>query len=130
MVIKEDILEYALKSTGSELNSIDMSELDDVMIALTNYNIFINAQLGRLNAQAEFLENNLNKQMAEKVSRMGNGGFAERKILAISTVDKFNESDNNIKMVRSKINMLQPISNSLRIKIDCVKRIYDRRARQ
>lgn len=123
----KDKLESAITCSSNELDKMEMSELDELMIVLSNYHLFISSEIGRLSASIRFLDDKLNMSVAKKTAKMDKGTATERYALVIATSEDLSKENEKLTMARCKREQLYPIHDAIKIKLDIMKRIFFRR---
>jgi hypothetical protein len=132
-------LNYFVKPEGDPLKkAIDLSvdiddlnlvEMDKAMLVLSNYHSYLSSQAGIIAARVFFLEDELNSRIDLKASRYAAPSAAERRAVAISKDEDARKLKERLAKEQTKQLMLRPIVDSIRLKIDALKKIYDRRGR-
>ena len=111
------------------IDDLNMVEMDQTLLVLSNYHTYLSSQSGIIGARVLYLEDALNSKIDLKASRYTAPSAAERRAIAISR-------DEDMQLLKEKLNkeqtkqlMLRPIVDSIKLKIDALKKIYDRRGR-
>lgn len=125
---EQDTLKSALE-LSTNINNLNVEEIDKVLLVLSAYHSFLSSQLGMLDARVSYLEDELNSKLNLKASKYTAPSAAERRAIAISRDKDAAQLDKKLIKEKSKKNMLRPIVDSIRVKIDAIKKIYDRGGR-
>lgn len=125
-----DLLERSLKSNGQELSNYSFNELDSIMVALANYNVFLNYKIGETSARITYLTDALDNKISVQTSKVIGGHYYERKALVLSENKELEDMSRMIVLEKSKLNMLEPVMFSVRNKLEIVRKIYERRIRE
>lgn len=88
-------IKAAMGLGAKEISSFSLRELDESLIVLTNYLIYVSYEMGRLFAMVRFLESTDDRQ--------------------------------KLNIERVKLNIVKPVHDALKVKIDILKKIYDRK---
>lgn len=126
----EDILRQALELYDVGAEKLTIQDLDLMLLSLSNYLIYMNAEIGKITANVNFLEDKLTKRCTPLTSSYTARHFAERRALAIEKKPELKEIDDMLVRERYKLDMIKPIADSIRVKVDSLRRVYDRRARE
>lgn len=126
----EDTLEKCIQVDGGTLNSMPMRELDESIVALSNYYLFLKATIGDLASRVQYINDLLDRKCSEAAAKMSGGHFLERKALALSKDTSLDKMNDKLNEYRAKIQILEPVTDGIKMKLDVVRRIYDRRARE
>lgn len=128
---EEDVLKNALELTPKQTSGLDLKDLDALLIVLTNYHVYLSSQLGIVSAKAGFLDDELMKRVGPVASKYTAGSAHERRAIALARGDdSLKKLDAQLSSEKIKLEMLRPVCDAIRIKIDTLRRIYDRRARE
>jgi hypothetical protein len=123
----EDKLAAVFEVSSQMLDNIPLAELDDMLLILSNYYVFLGSEMGRISASIVFLTDSLKHSVAKKSSRMEGGTAMERHALIVAKDEELSVLNRKLIAANSKREMLQPIYDSIKIKIDSLKRVYFRR---
>lgn len=127
----EDMLKTALEMSPKEIIGLDLRDLDGYLIIFSNYHVYLSSQLGIIGAKVGYLEDSLMKQAGPTASRITAGSAQERRAIAIQKGDEsLKKIATQLGSERIKLEMLRPVVDAIRTKIDTMRRIYDRRARE
>lgn len=124
----EDSLKSALE-LSTNIDSLNLEELDETLLVLSAYHNFLSSQLGMLSARVAYLEDELDSKLNLRAAKYSAPSAAERRAIAISKDKGLLQTEENCIGERIKLNMLKPIVDSIRLKIDALKKIYERRGR-
>jgi hypothetical protein len=100
------------------------------MVTLANYNLFLNSQVGVLQARIDFLDETIESTMSASAAKIKGGHFQERKALANIGNEKIQAMQKSLLENRAKISIIKPITYSVKNKMDIIRRIYERRVRE
>lgn len=127
---KEDVLERSIQVDGRTISTIPMSEFDDTLTSLSNYYMFLQASIGDIAAKIHHINEVLDRKCSEVASKMSGGHYLERKALALSKDEALDKLNTKLNEYRSKLELLRPVAEGVRMKLETLRRIYDRRARE
>jgi hypothetical protein len=128
---EEDMLKNALEMSPKKIVDLDLRDLDALLIILANYHVYLSAQLGVISAKVSFLEDQLLRVVGPVASKYSAGSAVERRAIAIQRADEsVKKMDGQLSTEKIKLEMLRPVCDAVRTKIDTMRRIYDRRARE
>lgn len=127
---EKDPLEVALKIGGREFANLTFEEMEDILILLTNYNIYLKRELGDISAAIVFREEQLDLQVAPKASRYGASHAKERRAIVIANNESISKLNKSFIETRVKFEILQPIPDTIKNKIYTLTKIYDRKIRE
>jgi len=125
----EDILKKIIGCDGVILNSVEMEELDNILMSLSNYYLFLQSTVGETSARVNYLKSELDKHTNVEAAKKTGGHFSERKALAMVDNSKLELLSSRLIEEQVKLEMLVHVSNGIKSKIDIIKKIYDRRVR-
>jgi hypothetical protein len=126
----EDVLRRALELYDVGAEKLTMSDLDLMILALSNYLIYINLEIGKLTANTNYLEDALTKQCTPLSSNYTARHFAERRAIALQKNPKLKEIDDQLIKEKFKLDTIRPVADAIRTKVDSLRRVYDRKARE
>lgn len=126
----EDILVKCIQTDGGSLHDMSMRELDESIVALSNYYLFLKSTIGDLASKIQYINDLIDRKCSEAAAKMTGGHFLERKALALSKDESLDKMNDKLNEFRAKIQLLEPVTDGIRTKLDIVRRIYDRRARE
>ena len=124
----EDPLKNAIElSTG--IDDLDLVGMDKALLVLSNYHNYLSSQMGIINARVIYLEDSYNSQLDLRAGKYTAPSIAERKAIAIAKSDDLGSLKEKLIKEQAKQAMLRPILDSIKLKIDALKKIFDRRGR-
>lgn len=126
----EDALKKALELYDVGAEKLTMQDLDVMILALSNYLIYINLEIGKLTANANYLEDALTKQCTPLSSNYTARHFAERRAIALQKNPSLKEIDEQLIREKFKLDTIKPVADAIRTKVDSLRRVYDRKARE
>lgn len=112
-----------------DIDDLNLVQMDETLLVLSNYHNYLSSQAGIIAARVSYLEEALSEKLDLKASRFTASSAAERRAIAVSRDDELKELKSRLSKEQSKQLMLRPIIDSVRLKIDALKKIYDRRGR-
>ena len=124
---QEDKLKTAIELSSIQLDNVPLSDLDEFLLVLSNYYLFLGSQMGVLSARARFLSDDVSDKVASRGAKMDGGTAHERRALIISTNEEIGKLNNRLLETRAKLSMLEPVYDAVKLKVDSLKRIYFRR---
>lgn len=124
---QEDKLRSAIELSTIQLDNMPLVDLDEFLLVLSNYYVFLGSEIGRLSARAKFLNDELQFKVSKKTSAIGGGTADERKALIVSLDESLSELNRKLTITRAKTQQLSPVYDAIKVKIDSLRRIYFRR---
>lgn len=124
---QEDKLKTAIELSSIQLDNVPLVDLDEFLLILSNYYLFLGSQSGILAARARVLSDDINDKVAKRGAKIEGGTAHERRALIISTDEEMGRLNNRLLETRAKLSMLEPVYDAIKMKIDSLKRIYFRR---
>ena len=111
------------------IDDLDLVAIDKALLVLSNYHNYLSSQAGIIAARVMFLEDSLNSKIDLRAARYTQPTAAERRAIAVSKDENMQKLKERLTKEQTKQLMLRPIVDSIRLKIDALKKIYDRRGR-
>ena len=111
------------------IDDVDLVYMDKVLLVLSSYHNYLSSQSGIIAARVSLLDEELNARLDLKAAKYSAPSAAERRAIAISKDEQCADIKKTLGKERSKQLMLRPILDSLKLKIDALKKVFDRRAR-
>jgi len=127
---KKDPLSIAIKIMGREFGSLEFSDMDDIIISLSNYFGFLSKQVGEITARIIIFEDRLDLTVAPKASRYGASHARERRAIVIASHEDIGKLNNQLIEEKVKLEILKPICESIKMKVYSLNRIYERRVKE
>jgi hypothetical protein len=127
---KEDVLEKSISMDGRSVSTAAMAELDDMLTTLSNYYLFLQSSVGEVAAKIHYINEVLDRKCSEAASKVQGGHYFERKALVLARDEKLNNMNDKLTEYRAKLEILKPIADGVKMKLETMRRIYDRRARE
>ena len=124
---QEDKLKAAVELSTIQLDNMPLVDLDEFLLVLSNYYVYLGSEIGRLSARARFLSDELQYKVSNKTQSIGGGTAEERRSLIISLDEKLGDLSKTLTMTRAQIEQLNPVYDAIKMKLDSLKRIYFRR---
>lgn len=125
---EEDFLKIAL-DVSTNIDSFSPDEIDRAILVLSNYHNFLSFQLGELSAKVKFGYDKLNYNIDLIANKFNASNSSERRALAIANDENIQSYKDSLEKEEFKKNTLQPVVDSLKIKIFALQKIYERRIR-
>lgn len=126
----KDPLKFALELGSSTIKNLPLEDIDEILLALSNYHIYLHSELGTITARVIYLENDLNMLVAPATSRLKGGHALERRAIAISANDKMIGLNKQLLAEKAKLEMLKPVCETIKTKIYSLNKIYERRLKE
>jgi hypothetical protein len=114
-------------SIGKELCDLPIQDIEDVLLVLSNYYVYLSSEIGHLSARINYLDGELMRIVSG--THTNHKYFTEKRQAIVAEDAQAGKIDGTLILEKSKYEILKPIVDGLRFKIDAVKRIHDRRAR-
>lgn len=125
----EDILKTAIQLSATHLRDINLSDLDEYLLVLSNYYLFLQAQTGIISARVEYLEEEFNNELLLVASKFGATLAGERRALALSKQPELKEMQKALREEKAKLEMIKPAADAIRQKMYMLSKIYERRVK-
>lgn len=125
---EEDPLKKAV-DLAANIGDLSLEELDSTIIVLASYHNYLSSQVGIIGARVEYLEEAFNTNLDSRSARYSAPSAAERRAIAISKNEDLSNISKTLRKERSKQLMMKPLLDSVRLKIDALKKIYERKGR-
>ncbi len=122
-----DTLTEALSFSSRELSAVENDKLHDILMTLSNYYLFLQTQVGLLYSRLSYMKEMINKSSAAKASSMKVGGIDERRLLVVASDEALNKQDEQCMLLKAKLDILRPLADGIKVKIDSVQRILYRK---
>lgn len=123
----EDRLKSAIELSTIQMDNMHLSDLDEFLLVLSNYYLYLSSQYGMLMARLKVQGDILNSKVIAHSSKISTGTATERRALVIATNSEVAKINNSLLEIRAQVSMLEPVLEAIKIKIDSLKRIYFRR---
>jgi hypothetical protein len=124
----EDPLKRAIEMAAN-VNDLNLEQMDESLLVLSSYHNFLSSQSGIISARVAYLEDSLSTRLDLKAARYTAGSAAERRAIALSRDDELSALKEQLSKEQTKQLMLRPVVDSIRLKIDALKKVHDRRGR-
>ena len=126
----KDPLKFALELSSSTIKNLPLEDIDEILLALSNYHIYLHSELCTIAARLLYLEDELNMLVAPVTSKLKGGHAMERRAIAICNSDKMLALNKQLLVEKAKFEMLKPVCETIRTKIFSLNKIYERRMKE
>jgi hypothetical protein len=125
----KNLLQDAIKFSAKEVKNVTLEELDELMLVLSNYYIYLYSELGVLIARVQMLDEAFDILVAPAASKFSASHVRERRAIAISKDKVLQDKKIILDRECAKLEMLRPVCDTIKNKIYIMSKIYDRRLR-
>jgi hypothetical protein len=124
-----DLLKQCIELDGRELKALSGEQLDEAILVLSNYYLYLRSESGAIAGRIETMEDVIASASCELLGSMQYSNAAERRAKAIKE-PQMAPIASRVKEERAKRALLEPVVEGIRTKIDVLRRILERRARE
>lgn len=126
-----DFLEEALNFSNESLASATPDELSEVLLCLANYYLYLQNESGHIYARLSVMRSKLDQSVYEDSWHNGNiYSLEERRAKGISEDDMLISLNEKIIAEKAKLDIIKPVIDGLKVKIDSIQRIMFNRSKQ
>lgn len=126
----EDILEKALVCDGKYVQTLEPDVLDEMLLVLSNYYLFLKNSLGEVHGKIGVLSNIFDRELSIETAKKEGGHYEERKALAMVEKKRLQELSDKLVEFKFQSDILLHTCDGVKSKIEVFKRVYDRRVRK
>lgn len=123
-----DPLKVAI-DVSNNIDDLNLEEIDMALLVLANYHCFLSSELGKISARVFYFEDLFSTKLDASAASLSAGTVGERKALAIRKYPEISEIKNSLIKEQSKQAMIKPVVDSIKLKIDALKKVYERRGK-
>lgn len=121
---EEDEINKALKVNKES----DGNELANALLVLSNYFIYLKYEFSQIHARVAFMREELNKEIMPSAAKHKSYDKDERKYSALINADEsWQQLQNTIEAEKIKLDLLGPVLDGIKTKIDVLRTIIERK---
>ena len=114
---------------SNNIDELDLEAIDMALLVLANYHCFLATEIGRISARVLYLDDLFVTRIELSAAKISAATAGERRALALEKYPDISQIKENLIKEQSKQAMLKPILESLKLKIDALKKVYERRGK-
>lgn len=120
-------ISYILNATTKEIVSSSPDRVSEIVIALSNYYIYIGYQSGLIAARVQFLSEELEIKTSAAAAGISSPSVKERNALAITRDSSLAELHRRLSVEKAKLEIIKPVVEAVRQKMYILGRYVDRK---
>lgn len=113
------------------LNSITLDQLEDLMLRISSYNIYLKSRKGSLEAQIAIIKHELNKKLFLMTNNLGSDykfkTIDEKDAIVQSMYPDIAEQKRQLSLLQAKLLRIKDIPYAIDKKLELIKLTYQRR---
>lgn len=127
-------IDFVLNISSNDLKDMEFSEIDEVLLKISSYSLYLSAQASALSSRIMVLESDFNQKVNTATEKMlhqkSYKTFSERYALAIRTSAELQKLQTKLVGLKAKLRLIEKLPQAIDNKLWSLRAMYKRKVNE